>query len=82
MRRKRGRVLEPSAGDGAFSARLPGCVAIELDAGVATPGMRRGDFFAYPLSERFDSIIGNPPYVRFQDIPAETRRRLDMRHFD
>ncbi|MCB1939153.1 MAG: class I SAM-dependent methyltransferase [Rhodocyclaceae bacterium] len=82
LRRKRGRVLEPSAGDGAFSARLPGCVAIELDAGVATPGMRRGDFFAYPLSERFDSIIGNPPYVRFQDIPAETRRRLDMRHFD
>jgi adenine-specific DNA-methyltransferase len=82
LRRNPGRVLEPSAGDGAFSERLPGCVAIEFDARVARAGMRHGDFFAYPLEERFDTVIGNPPYVRFQDIPAETRLRLDMRHFD
>ena len=27
LRRNRGRVLEPSAGDGAFSSRLTGCTA-------------------------------------------------------
>lgn len=26
------------------------------------------DFFDFPVSEKFDTIIGNPPYVRFQDI--------------
>jgi adenine-specific DNA-methyltransferase len=82
LRQRHGRVLEPSAGDGAFSEQLPGCVAIEFDPRVARATMQRGDFFAYPLSERFESVIGNPPYVRFQDIPPATRERLDMRHFD
>jgi len=82
LRHNHGRILEPSAGDGAFSERLPGCVAIEFDPRVARASMRCGDFFAYPLAERFDSIIGNPPYVRFQDIPPTTRARLDMTHFD
>ena len=40
------------------------------------------DFFALPESERFATIIGNPPYVRFQDIPAATRKRLAGEHFD
>lgn len=82
LRERHGRVLEPSAGAGAFSAQLPGCVAIELDPQVADDSMIQGDFFAYPSHERFDTVIGNPPYVRFQDIPEATRARLDMRHFD
>ena len=40
------------------------------------------DFFAYPASERFDTIIGNPPYVRYQDIPESTRALLSLRLFD
>ncbi|GHT96458.1 DNA methyltransferase [Betaproteobacteria bacterium] len=84
--RNRGRVLEPSAGDGAFFSALcaarQDCVGIELDARVAPAGVRVQDFFAYPDSEQFDTIIGNPPYVRFQDIPPETRARLPMRLFD
>ena len=32
LRRNRGRVLDPACGDGAFSALLPGCVAVEIDA--------------------------------------------------
>lgn len=82
LRRRHGRVLEPSAGDGAFSRLLPGCVAIEPDPRHAPPGAIVGDFFAYPTAERFDTIIGNPPYVRFQDIRAETRRHLDSELFD
>ncbi len=82
LRQRRGRVLEPSAGDGAFSERLPDCVAIEFDPRVARASMQQGDFFAYPISERFDTVIGNPPYVRYQDIPPDTRHRLDATHFD
>lgn len=78
LRRNTGRVLEPSAGDGAFSSHLPGCVAIELDERHAPPGALRQDFFSYPETKKFDTIIGNPPYVRFQDIGAETRKWLAM----
>ncbi|MFT3735340.1 MAG: class I SAM-dependent methyltransferase [Rhodocyclaceae bacterium] len=83
LRRNRGRVLEPSCGDGAFALQMPDCVAIEYDHRVAPKIARVMDFFDFPLEEqRFDSIIGNPPYVRFQDIPDATRNKLDMRRFD
>jgi len=82
LRQNSGRVLEPSCGDGAFARELPGCVAIELDARVAPAQALSLDFFAYPESEKFDTIIGNPPYVRFQDILPETRSRLHSFLFD
>jgi adenine-specific DNA-methyltransferase len=82
LRQRRGRSLDPSAGDGAFSRRVTGCEAIEIDATVAPPGARVMDFFALPLTEKFDTIIGNPPYVRQQDIPLETLARLDSTLFD
>ncbi|MGB7989552.1 MAG: class I SAM-dependent methyltransferase [Candidatus Methylophosphatis roskildensis] len=84
LRRRHGRTLDPAAGDGAFSARIRDCVAIELDAHFAPPGARVQDFFACPADEKFDTIIGNPPYVRYQYIRAATRAlfqpgRLDGR---
>ena len=82
LRKNRGRVLEPSAGDGAFSRRLRGSVAIEIDPRVAPKGAWVGDFFAYPESETFASIVGNPPYVRYQDIRPATKRLLDGTLFD
>jgi len=82
LRRRHGRVLEPACGDGAFLRHLPGAVGIELDRSHCPAGALNVDFFAYPDSERFDTIIGNPPYVRFQDIPPTTRKRLPMAHFD
>ena len=82
LRQNQGRVLEPSCGDGAFSRQLPGCVAIELDARHAPPGSLNIDFFAYPEQEKFATIIGNPPYVRHQDIAAATRGLLKSRLFD
>ncbi|MDR3324049.1 MAG: class I SAM-dependent methyltransferase, partial [Zoogloeaceae bacterium] len=49
--RNRGRVLEPSAGEGAFFRALLAmgkeCVALEIDARIAPPGVRVEDFFAY-----------------------------------
>lgn len=82
LRRNAGRVLEPSAGDGAFSRQIKGCVAIEADKRHAPKGAIVGDFFAYPESERFATVIGNPPYVRYQDIRPQTRKLLRSALFD
>lgn len=84
--RNTGRALEPSAGDGAFFAELKKrrteCVGIEIDSRVAPEGVDVRDFFDYPLEEQFDTIVGNPPYVRFQDVAVDTQKRLKSRFFD
>jgi len=82
LRRNMGRVLEPSCGDGAFSCHLPGCVALEIDRRIAPPESVEVDFFAYPECEKFATVIGNPPYVRFQDIRPQTKRLLASRLLD
>jgi adenine-specific DNA-methyltransferase len=76
LRRNAGRVLDPACGDGAFSGHLPGCVAIEMDPAHCPPGALNLDFFAYPESEKFATVIGNPPYVKARDILPETALRL------
>jgi adenine-specific DNA-methyltransferase len=82
----KGRTLEPSAGDGAFFSTLrergADVVGIEIDRRVCPEGAKLGDFFDYPLSEQFDTIIGNPPYVRLQDVTVETKKRLKSKLFD
>jgi adenine-specific DNA-methyltransferase len=84
--RNSGRVLEPSAGDGAFYKALAGrgadVTGIEIDRRVAPEGARVMDFFDLPENERFASIVGNPPYVRYQDIAARTRKKLKSPLFD
>lgn len=74
--KNQGRALDPSCGDGAFSREIPGCVAIELDPRHCPPGSLNLDFFAYPEEEKFDTIIGNPPYVKARDILPQTRLNL------
>ena len=76
LRRNHGRALDPACGDGAFSNRIPGCVAIEMDPAHCPPGALNLDFFAYPEAEKFATIIGNPPYVKARDILPETSLRL------
>jgi len=84
--RNQGRTLEPSAGDGAFfkelQARQADCVGIEVDARVAPAGAQVCDFFDYPQDELFDSIVGNPPYVRYQDVAVDTKKKLKSELFD
>lgn len=82
LMRNQGRVLEPACGDGAFSSRLPDCVAIEHDGTICPDHALHQDFFSYPVGECFDTIIGNPPYVKARDILPETRLRLDSRLLD
>lgn len=75
--RNNGRFLEPSCGNGAFLQNLPSNkVGIELDSSVACKEALQLDFFSYPVNEKFDTIIGNPPYVRFGDIRTSTKKFL------
>lgn len=84
LRRNQGPILEPSSGQGAFLNYLDTeAVAIEIDGTLTDdPRVVKSDYFAYPTSHKFDTIIGNPPYVRFQDIGMTTRERLPMELFD
>lgn len=82
----KGRVLEPACGDGAFAQHLPDrfaeVVAIEHDPRFSPPGALVMDFFAYPESEQFDTVIGNPPYVKARDIATATRRHFSSQLLD
>ncbi len=62
-------------------------LGIELDKSLVTEKNLKNkvlqiDFFTYPTTHKFDTIIGNPPYVRFQDIRSETKKLLPMQGFD
>lgn len=80
--KNKGRILEPSCGDGSFSKHLKNCVSIEYDKTKCPTYALNMDFFDYPLNEKFDTIIGNPPYVRYQDILDDTKGKLDKTLFD
>jgi SAM-dependent methyltransferase len=79
----RGRVLDPACGDGVFLARgrARGVAidGIEIDPKVAPPGVEIADFLATEpgaAERRYDAIVGNPPYVRQELLPPETKRRI------
>lgn len=63
-----GRILEPSAGDGAFLKYLPPDTDwCEIEKGR--------DFFA--CHEHYDWIIGNPPYSIFSDFMRHAFKLAD-----
>ncbi len=80
--RNRGRVLEPACGDGAFLQHFPGAVGVEVDARLAPAGTLVMDFFEFDEDERFATIIGNPPYVRYHDISERTRALTQLSVLD
>ncbi len=82
LRKNFNTILEPSCGDGAFFNNIPNCTGIEIDKSVCPKSALNIDFFDFPLEKKFDTIIGNPPYVRYQDILPETKSKLDMNLFD
>lgn len=86
------RIIDPTCGDGAMLARvarqLPGAelVGVELDADAAAAARARlpgahildGDVLDGVLGEErgFDLVIGNPPWVRPDRLPAARRERM------
>ncbi|HCN38340.1 MAG TPA: SAM-dependent methyltransferase [Bacteroidetes bacterium] len=82
LRKNYGNVLEPSAGEGAFSSKIDNCTSIEIDAKYAPLNTLNIDFFDYPVTNKFDTVIGNPPYVKFKDIQKSTKNKLKSIIFD
>ena len=76
LRKNFGRVLEPSCGNGAFFKEIPNGIGIEIDPSHCPENALNIDFFDYSIQEKFDTIIGNPPYVRYQDINDSTKGKL------
>jgi adenine-specific DNA-methyltransferase len=80
---KRGnRILEPSCGDGIFIRLLKDKNIIGIEKEFEISKCLKMDFFDYPVSEKFDTVIGNPPYVAYKDILKTTKKKLPMEIFD
>jgi adenine-specific DNA-methyltransferase len=79
------RILDPACGDGEFLASHEYAVGCELDAEHAyaarlrAPGalVHGGDFFAWAdeTQERFEAVVGNPPFIRYQGFIGDIRER-------
>ena len=84
LRRNFGTILEPSSGKGAFLKSLESsALAIEFDRSLGDdPRTIVTDYFDFPTHHKFDTIVGNPPYVRYQDINPSTKEKLPMKLFD
>lgn len=67
LRRNKGSVLEPSCGQGVFLKLIPEADGCELVKDLVPKTLKDrvaiGDFLTTDLSQ-YDTIIGNPPYVR------------------
>ncbi|MCQ2313353.1 MAG: N-6 DNA methylase [Paludibacteraceae bacterium] len=80
---KKSTVLEPSCGKGVFLKTLSEhgfdqVSAYEIDTNLAREYscIRYESFISSPLSEKFDIIIGNPPYVRWKNLEEELKTEL------
>jgi adenine-specific DNA-methyltransferase len=55
-------------------------VASDLAHRLASQWVRSGDFLLAPLTRTFDFVVGNPPYIRIEQVPpdlqGEYRRRF------
>ena len=81
------RLLDPACGDGRFLAHHANSTGVERDGCAASVARQRApeanihndDFFAWARrahqrGERFDCVVGNPPFIRYQTFSGTTRR--------
>lgn len=78
-----GLCLEPSSGDGIFLQFLKNYISIEYDKVYADKTNSLNiDFFEYDISEKFDTVIGNPPYVLYKNFLENTKKLLNSSIID
>ena len=83
MVKNSGTILEPSSGEGVFSDYILNntnlkLTSIEIDPDNYKPGFITMDFFDYSIDNKFDTIIGNPPYVAFKNITIDTLQKIQQ----
>ncbi|NLV52761.1 MAG: restriction endonuclease [Bacteroidales bacterium] len=81
---KNSRVLEPSCGKGVFLNHLvergfSNITAYEIDKSLGSnyDFVKFESFLSVPLAEKYDVIIGNPPYIRWKNIEPELKEELE-----
>ncbi len=81
---KDSRVLEPSCGKGVFLDKLKehgftDVSAYEIDPtlGASHDFIKFRSFLSVPTTERYDVVIGNPPYIRWKNIEPELKAELE-----
>ncbi|UCG02192.1 MAG: N-6 DNA methylase [Candidatus Heimdallarchaeota archaeon] len=83
------KILEPSAGKGIFLSQLvskgyENLTGIEIDPNLAKQSsipINIGNFFDFPISRKFDVVIGNPPYIRWKNLSLDQRKYFNSTLF-
>lgn len=83
------RVLEPSSGEGAFldalsEAGYSNVIGVELDSEIAHHArfpVICSSFITWDSNEKFDLVIGNPPYIRWKDLEQEQKDEIKNHRF-
>lgn len=77
------RVLEPSAGEGVFIEELLNKgdfniagYEIDKELGKAYSCIRYESFVTARIKDRYDLVIGNPPYIRWKNLEPELKEEL------
>ena len=78
------KVLEPSCGKGIFIDKLleqhfENISAYEIDTNLENKYdfIKYMSFLSVPTSEKYDVVIGNPPYIRWKNIEPELKKELE-----
>lgn len=76
------QILEPACGEGVFFKFLDNkndIIGIEINkefidkCSIYDVKLIHTDFIDYRTDNNFDIVIGNPPYIRIQNIPEHSR---------
>ena len=77
------RVLEPSCGEGVFLSKLKengfsNYTAYEIDTELAKTfaNVQYKSFLSVPTDEKYDVVIGNPPYIRWKNLEDDLKKEL------
>ena len=77
------KILEPSCGQGVFLSTLQSrghnnltAYEIDRDLGQSFKFINYESFISAKIQEKFDLIIGNPPYIRWKNLEDELKEEL------